>query len=57
VVFVDSASSLVVDRLACHIAWVDRHGESIWGVRGLYGALAMLPIATIGATVLVLAVI
>jgi len=54
-VFIDSGSWVVIDRLACHIAWVDRHGEAIWDLF-LLAALAMPSITTIGTVVLLLVV-
>jgi hypothetical protein len=54
-VFVDSGSWVVIDRLAYHVAWVDRHGDAIWDFSVLV-ALAMPSITTIGTAVLLLAV-
>jgi hypothetical protein len=44
-----------IDQLAYHIAWVDRHGYTIWDVCS-YLWLLMLPITTIGTAALLLAV-
>jgi hypothetical protein len=54
-VFVDSGSWVVIDRLAYHITWVDRHGDAIWDPF-LLVALAMPSITTIGLAVLLVAV-
>ena len=44
-----------IDQLAYHIAWVDRHGNTIWD-GCYYLTLLMLPITTIGTAALLLAV-
>lgn len=54
-VFVDSGSWVVIDRLAYHIAWVDRHGEAIWDLF-LWVALAMPSITTVASAALLVAV-
>jgi hypothetical protein len=55
-ILVDMGVWGLLDRLAYHIPWVDRHGEGVWDL-SMIVSLAMPPVVTIAATVVLLATV